>query len=260
LFCNPPFKVVRPAVVNVLDNVVALFTTNVLLNVVAPVTPNVPEIVLFPKKLCVPVVTIPLDVKLASGIVVFVMVVIKPLEFTESVGISKLVPYVLEITPVLANVNAVDEPVLPFPVTSPVKFNDPEIAVVVIVVILPFASTVTTGNAVEEPKVPAVTPVLVKVAVKPLVVISPVRLPDATPFEPSVTKSDEVDNEGSVNVPVIVVAPVTPNVPVIVALPLLVNVPLFMIPPFVVANPVEVKVPVFVILPLFCNPPFKVVS
>ena len=51
-------------------------------------------------------------------------------------------------------VNAVEPPVLPVPVTSPVNVNEPEIATVETAVTKPFALTVITGIAVVVPNCP----------------------------------------------------------------------------------------------------------
>ena len=55
------------------------------------------------------------------------------------------------VTALLAIVNAVDAPVVPVPVTSPVNVNAPEIEEVVTPVTRPLAFTVITGTNVEEP-------------------------------------------------------------------------------------------------------------
>ena len=55
------------------------------------------------------------------------------------------------VTPEDARVNAVEVPVVPDPVTSPVKVKAPEIVAVDAAVIRPCASIVKTGTAVEEP-------------------------------------------------------------------------------------------------------------
>ena len=59
--------------------------------------------------------------------------------------------YVPAVTPEAANVNPVLVPVVPVPVTSPVKVSDPDIAAVVTEVIRPLESTVTTGTRVVDP-------------------------------------------------------------------------------------------------------------
>jgi hypothetical protein len=94
-----------------------------------------------------------------SAYVVLLAEVTRPLAFT----VTLLYVPTFELT--VASVNAVEEPVDPVPVTSPVNVKDPEIDAVEAEVILPFASTVITGTEVEDPYDPAVTPEFARVRV-----------------------------------------------------------------------------------------------
>jgi hypothetical protein len=93
-----------------------------------------------------------------SEVVALAPTVTLPLESTVTLV------YVPAVTPELANVSCVLVPVVPVPVTSPVKVNAPDIEAVDTEVIRPLESTVTTGTRVEDPYVPGVTAVLASVS------------------------------------------------------------------------------------------------
>ena len=83
------------------------------------------------------------------------------------------------VTAPLAIVNAVELPVLPVPVTSPVNVNDPlgiDTVAVVSAVTRPYASVVITGIAVDDPTVCAVPVAVNVIAPVALIVTLPAPL------------------------------------------------------------------------------------
>jgi hypothetical protein len=89
--------------------------------------------------------------------------------------------------------------------------NEVEIAAVDTAVTLPFASTVSTGIAVELPTVPALTPLFASVV--DIVAVSPalvnVALPVASPDKATVTALDNASASSAVPVKLPVTLPVT---------------------------------------------------
>ena len=136
-------------------NVVAVLALPVKAPVTLPVTLPVNAAVI------VPAVKLPLASRATIALAVLALAAVVaelltlPVVLIVDSFVSAILPanIALVTAPALI-VNAVEPPVLPVPVTSPVNVNEPEIATVETAVTKPFALTVTTGIAVAEPNDP----------------------------------------------------------------------------------------------------------